>query len=189
MTTNGHDPLDDELSAAARSLHREWNSPELWPSIAGRLKAAPTSTGWAALMATRWYGLAAAAVLLLAVSSAVWMAWRTVQQTTSPEQSAAQLDRLLSDAALAEVERAESQYTRAIDELARTTAPKLQMPDSQLLVNLGERLMAIDAAIDEARMQIDMNPFNAQLRRQLMFIYQEKRQTLEQVQAYDENSL
>jgi hypothetical protein len=29
----GCEAPDEELSAVARSLHREWHSPELWPSI------------------------------------------------------------------------------------------------------------------------------------------------------------
>jgi len=42
--------------------------------------------------------------------------------------------------------------------------------------------MTIDAAIDECRTEIDRNRFNAHLREQLLWIYQEKRRTLEQVQ-------
>ena len=30
---------DEQWSAAARSLHREWDSPALWPSIAARMRA------------------------------------------------------------------------------------------------------------------------------------------------------
>jgi hypothetical protein len=56
------------------------------------------------------------------------------------------------------------------------------MPDSPLLLNLRDRLQAIDAAIAEYRAEIARNRFNAHLRRQLLWIYQEKRRTLEQVQ-------
>jgi hypothetical protein len=186
MTTNGHDPLDDELSAAARTLHREWESPNLWQSIASRIDAAEPVRSDRRLHRA-WLPLAAAAIVLLTVSSAIWIAWRTVRQP-APADTAAQ-DRLLSEDAYAEIERSEAQYTRALDELTRLVSPKLEMPDSPLLISLRERLMTIDDAIAETRMQIDVNPFNAQLRRQLLFIYQEKRRTLEQVQEHDENSL
>ena len=72
--------------------------------------------------------------------------------------------------------------TNAIDELTKLARPKLDKADSPLIVNLRERLMTIDAAIDEYRMEIDRNRFNAHLRQQLLWIYQEKRRTLEQVQ-------
>jgi hypothetical protein len=38
-------------------------------------------------------------------------------------------------------------------------------------------------------MEIDRNRFNAHLRQQLLWIYQEKRRTLEQVQESDRNAL
>lgn len=183
MTTNGHDSLDDDLSAAARTLHREWESPALWPAIASQIEPVRQRCSW------HGYKLAAAAALVAALGSATWWAWRSPSADNVPAGISAGPNPLLSDEALAELERSERQYTRAIDELARLAAPKLEMPRSQLLLNLRERLMTIDDAIDEARMQIDVNPFNAQLRQQLLFIYQEKRRTLEQIHDYDENTL
>ena len=78
---------------------------------------------------------------------------------------------------------------RAIDELTRLTKPTLETADSPLIVSLRERLVTIDAAIDEYQMEIDRNRFNAHLRQQLLWIYQEKRRTLEQVQESDRNAL
>jgi hypothetical protein len=97
--------------------------------------------------------------------------------------------RLLSEDALAAIERSEAQYIQAIDELTRVAAPRLDMPDSPLLVNLGERLEIIDAAIAEYRAEIARNRFNAHLRRQLLWAYQEKRRTLEQIQEYAPDAL
>ena len=91
--------------------------------------------------------------------------------------------------ALAAIERSEQQYMRAIDDLTRLAAPRLDMPDSPLLVNLRERLEVIDAAIAEYRAEIARNRFNAHLRQQLLWIYQEKRRTLEQVQEYTPDAL
>ncbi len=39
------------------------------------------------------------------------------------------------------------------------------MPNAPLLASLGERFLAIDAAINEYHAEIDRNPFNADLRR------------------------
>jgi hypothetical protein len=100
-----------------------------------------------------------------------------------------QRDRLLTEDALAAIEQSEARYIQAIDELTRLTAPRLDMPDSPLLVNLQERLAIIDAAITEYKAEIARNRFNAHLRRQLLWIYQEKRRTLEQIQEYAPDAL
>jgi hypothetical protein len=34
-----YDELDEDLSIVARSLHREWHSPGLWPSIVAGIRA------------------------------------------------------------------------------------------------------------------------------------------------------
>jgi len=100
-----------------------------------------------------------------------------------------QQERLLNEEALAAIEASEAKYVQAIDELTKLAAPRLDMPDSPLLANLQERLTAIDAAIAEYRAEIERNRFNAHLRQQLLWIYQEKRRTLEQIQEYEPDAL
>jgi len=187
MTNDDFDRSEDEaLSRAARSLHEEWDSPHLWPRIAAAIgsDAAPSSTrrGWWHLSIGPAWQLAAAAMVLLAVSTGTWFVWRALPTKPPTSDRAVVDERLLTDEAMTQIERSEAQYVRAIDELTRLTKPKLDMPDSPLVVNLRERLMTIDAAIDEYRKEIDKNRFNAHLRQQLLWIYQEKRRTLEQVQ-------
>ena len=207
MTNDDFDRSEDEaLSRAARSLHEEWDSPHLWPRIAAALRgdAAPSATlrdegaqsatlrsagappstprGWWHLSIGPAWQLAAAAIVLLAVSTGTWLLWRGLPTAPPAGERAAADERLLTEDAMAQIEQSEAQYVRAIDELTRLTKPKLEMPDSPLIVNLRERLMTIDAAIDEYRKEIDKNRFNAHLRQQLLWIYQEKRRTLEQVQ-------
>jgi hypothetical protein len=187
---NEHSDTDDALRAAARTLHEEWDSPGLWPAIDEALRAPANSALRAPAPRRRgWQQYTAAAALALTIGGAGWMTWRTLPAAAPPADAADAQDRLLSDEAYAEVERSEAQYTRALDELTRRVAPKLEMPDSELLISLRERLKTIDAAISESRTQIDRNPFNAQLRRQLLYIYQEKRQTLEQIQEHNDTAL
>jgi hypothetical protein len=190
-----HDPFDrseDEaqeeaaLSRAARALHEEWDSPHLWPRISAALRREGATS---AAPRRRWYApaspswrLAMAASALLTIGTTTWVVWRGVAPQPQPKTTAAVDERLLTDEAVAAIEKSEAQYVRAIEELTRLTRPKLEMPDSPLIVNLRERLMTIDAAIDEYRKEIDRNRFNAHLRQQLLWIYQEKRRTLEQVQ-------
>jgi hypothetical protein len=182
------DERDAELSAVALSLHREWDSPGLWPAIATRAIAIDAESHASPAPRTfgRWPALAAAALIAVTLGPTSWLGWRSfmigpqTDLTTADERR----QRLLSEDALAAIERSEAQYIKAIDELTRLTAPRLDMPDSPLLVNLRERLEVIDAAIAEYRAEIARNRFNAHLRRQLLWIYQEKRRTLEQVQEY-----
>lgn len=202
MTTQArerdYDERDDELSAIARSLHREWDSPRLWSSIAAgilahelAIEAGLERRSRAPFWNGRWQALAAAAVIAITLAPTSWLGWRWFMLGPRPDPATAEQRRqaLLTEDALGAIERSELQYTRAIDDLTRLAAPRLDMPDSPLLVNLRERLEVIDAAIAEYRAEIARNRFNAHLRQQLLWIYQEKRRTLEQVQEYTPDAL
>jgi len=193
-----YDERDDELSPIARSLHREWDSPRLWPSIAAGILAHELAieAGFERRSPTpfwngRWQALAAAAVIAITLAPTSWLGWHWFMLGPRPDTAIAEQRRqaLLTEDALAAIERSEQQYTRAIDDLTRLAAPRLARPDSPLLVNLRERLEVIDAAIAEYRAEIARNRFNAHLRQQLLWIYQEKRRTLEQVQEYAPDAL
>jgi hypothetical protein len=163
----------DDLAAAARSLHREWRNDELWPAIAAKLE--PRRSVRHSLFT--WQALAAAAVILVAVAASFMV---------FGGRPAAD-DRLLSDAALSEIERAEAQYIKAIDALADRALARTDS-ESPLMTNLRERLFVIDAAIANCRTEIERNRFNTHLRRQLLSIYQEKRRTLEQILEQETNA-
>jgi hypothetical protein len=178
-----HHVRDDELSAAARAMHREWHSPELWPRIVAGISKQDVE---GPARGSDWWRIVAAAAVILVALGSTWLGWRRFAQGPGDEAAAR---RLLTEEALAAIEQSETQYVQAIDELTRLTAPKMEMPDSPLLVNLRDRLALIDAAIAEYRAEVDRNRFNAHLRRQLLWIYQEKRRTLEQIQEYDPDAL
>lgn len=171
---------DDELSAAAQTLHREWESPHLWPAIAAEIRASERT---AAPVARYRYGSsfawAAAALLVFATTATLMLTRDHVSREAAQE--ADSTERLLSDEALASLEDAEARYVAAIEALAAKAAPAVGMPTTPLAANLRERLLVIDAAIADCRAEIERNRFNAHLRRQLLSIYQEKRRTLEQI--------
>jgi hypothetical protein len=202
VSERDYDERDEQLSAVARSLHREWDSPRLWPDIAAGMLAhdlaveagiveTSLQTRLRVLSNGRWQALAAAALIAITLAPTSWLGWRWFMLGPRPDSATAEQrrQRLLTEDALAAIERSEAQYTQAIDDLTRLTAPRLDMPDSPLLVNLRERLEAIDAAIVEYRAEIARNRFNAHLRQQLLWIYQEKRRTLEQIQEYTPDAL
>ena len=68
-----------------------------------------------------------------------------------------------------------------IDKLAAETKPQLEDPATPLLANYHEKLLVLDSAIADLRAQAGWNPSNAQLRYQLLAMYQEKQHTLEEV--------
>jgi hypothetical protein len=188
------DERDWELSAAAKSLHQEWDSPGLWPTIEAGMRAQdadPDRTRLESRGIGRWQAMAAAAVIAVMLGPSSWLGWRWFMLSPRPDTTALQQqrERLLNEEALAAIEASEEKYVQAIDELAKLAAPRLDMPDSPLLANLQERLTAIDAAIAEYRAEIERNRFNAHLRQQLLWIYQEKRRTLEQIQEYEPDAL
>jgi hypothetical protein len=177
---------DEEISRAARDLHREWESPELWPRVQAALAAeAARAARRRALRVRSWLSLAAAAAVL-ALGVSVLLRLRA-PQVDVPAAEAER--RLLTDKALREVERAESDYVRSIDELSRVAEPRVEEAGSPLMMSYREKLLLLDSAIAECRARIDRNRFNARLRRELLSLYQEKQQTLQQVMKEDADAL
>jgi hypothetical protein len=87
----------------------------------------------------------------------------------------------LKISALAEVERTERDYMKAIDTLAAEAKPDLDSPTTPLMASYKEKLLVLDGAIDALRTEARRNPSDAHLRYQLLAMYQEKQQTLQEV--------
>ena len=90
-------------------------------------------------------------------------------------------NQFLKDHALAEVERTEREYMKAIDKLAVEAKPQLEASNSPLIASYQEKLVVLDSAIDELRLQAGQNPSNAHLRYQLLAIYRDKEATLQEI--------
>ena len=171
------------LSVAASDLHQEWDSSALWPRIEEALKQQSRSNdSWLDRIFGSWnlglvqWQVAAAALLLVALtSSAIWF----VTHRGSGE--IPQNEALLKDSAVNEVERAEAVYERAIDKLDARARPQLENSSSPLMANYREKLLVLDSAIADLKLQAGINPGNGHLRRQLLAMYQEKQDTLEEI--------
>jgi hypothetical protein len=172
-----------EISAAARAMHTEWESPALWTRIEGALEEqAAQPRGWRAWIsglrlapAFRWQAALATLALLLASGTGAWFLYHRTSPTPVDDQH------LLTDQAVNQAEQAEKVYEQSIDKLAKLAEPKLESSSSPLYVNYREKLQLLDAAIDECRGNLDQNRANAHLQAELLSFYQEKQQTLEQV--------
>jgi hypothetical protein len=123
----------------------------------------------------QWQTAAAALLLVILTGSALWF----VAHQRTP--GIPQYDALLNDRTVNEVQRAEAAYERAIDKLDAQARPQLENSSAPLIANYREKLLVLDSAIADLKSQAGMNPANGHLRRQLLAMYQEKQDTLEQV--------
>jgi len=164
------------MSSAASELKQEWGTPYLWPKIErllseqmeqkpSRVRAWLNSFG---MVGFQWQTAAALLLLVVVTVSATWILW-TPQKNSDP-----------AFVKVSEVERAEAAYVKAIDKLAEQAKPNLDMP-SPLMASYREKLLVLDNAIAELRQEAGQNPANAHLRRQLLAMYQEKQETLQEV--------
>ncbi|MGC1482315.1 MAG: hypothetical protein WA789_00855 [Candidatus Acidiferrum sp.] len=173
------------LGTTAQELRDYSDAPSLWPSIeralteeAAAKKNRAGRRGWFTWSRGFTLGLqtaAAAALVLVLTVSAGWVYLHRSKPVEPGDHS------LLKSSALAEVERAQAAYEQAIDKLAAQTKPQLENPATPLQASYREKLLVLDSAISDLRAQAGMNPSNAQLRQQLLAMYQEKQQTLEEV--------
>lgn len=173
------------LSLAALELQDYTPSPNLWPRIERALEEAErnpqrsehkTWVSFLPSLSVGWQTALAGAFVLILTVSASWIVLRPPTVKPGKEDSS-----LLKSAALKEVESAESAYEKAIDKLAAEARPQLDTPATPLLASYHEKLLVLDSAIADLRAQAGLNPSNAQLRFQLLAMYQEKQRTLEEV--------
>lgn len=122
-----------------------------------------------------WQTAAAGALVVVLAVSTGWF----YLQDKGPQGNAG--NELLKSKTLAEVERTQSAYVEAIDKLSGEAKAQLDNPATPLLANYQEKLLVLDSAIADLRVQAGMNPSNAQLRYQLLAMYQEKQRTLMEV--------
>jgi hypothetical protein len=172
------------LSLAAKELQDYGPSPNLWPRIKRALEEAARNPkrskpkSWLSFLPGFSFGwqtaLAGAFALILTISAGLVYFHHPPDGGTDDKS-------LLKSQALKDVESAETTYEKAIDMLAAETKPQLEDPATPLLANYHEKLLVLDSAIADLRAQAGMNPSNAQLRYQLLAMYQEKQRTLEEV--------
>jgi hypothetical protein len=173
------------LSAAAEELRDYRESSALWPRIETALaQQAETSlirkswlerlSFWRNVPMVWQTAMAGALVLLMAVTAG-YVYLQSGPGKRDPNSP------LLKDRTLAEVERSERDYMKAIEKLAAEAKPQLDTPTSPLMASYNEKLIMLDSAIDDLRLQAGQNPSNAHLRYQLLAMYQEKKVTLQDV--------
>lgn len=163
----------NEISETARSMRTTWDNEMLWPRIERALREQKRS--WP----RRLWQVAAAVFIVLGLGSTMFYALRVQTREAAYDRS------LIRVSALDEVEQAEREHIRAIENLEKLADARLEDAESPLMISYKEKLMLLDEAIEECQLNIDRNRQNAHLRKQLLAIYSEKQQTLHDVLRED----
>ena len=163
-----------EISETAASMRTTWQSDLLWPRIERALKAERKRS----LPTWMWQ---IAAVLVITVGMAATGYYAVRLQTREAEFDS----KFIRVAALDEVERAERAHVAAIENLEKLADARLEEAGTPLMVSYKEKLMLLDDAIAECEANIGQNRQNAHLRKQLLAMYSEKQQTLQDVLRED----
>jgi hypothetical protein len=164
----------NELSDTARSMRTTWENDTLWPRIERAIRAEKLRAP------SRWLRqFAAAAVIILALGAPLLYAVRVQSREAAFDRT------LLRVSALDDVERAERDHVRAIQNLEKVAGARLEDAQSPLMISYKEKLMLLDDAIAECEANIAQNRQNAHLRKQLLAMYSEKQQTLMDVLRED----
>lgn len=179
-----------EISNTARALHKEWDTPELWPRIRQSLEAAEQARRTNHWKDWRLRCAVAAALLIAAGSTLMWhrpVAPAPVANTHVKAPPTADQD-FLTEQALIEVERSEAAYRKSIDQLAHLAEPKLQNSASASSMNAREKLLLLDSAIADTRTNVASNRFNLHLQTTLADLYREKQKTLKDLLTSEQNN-
>jgi len=186
--------LWNEISAAAREMHEEWESPALWPNIRMMLEAEQQRTAQRnqARFLGDWKTWALAATVVIGAVLLV----RPWQGTVAPPNAHLQKNApvglqqtdFLTEQTLAEVEQAEEAYRRSIDKLAALAQQRQGTTVSAVMVNDQAKLIDLDSAITETRAGIEQNPYNTRLRNELASLYREKQQTLQELLSREQKN-
>jgi hypothetical protein len=175
----------EELSVATAAMREEPENPALWRRIEASLaehagkrsvlsRWRESVAAWRPIPLMWQLGVAGAVVLALVVVGG-YVSMRQHQATGVAD------NQFLKDRALLQVERTEREYMKAIDALAAEAKPQLEGSASPLVASYQEKLMVLDSAIDELRVEAGQNPSNAHLRYQLLAMYRDKESTLREI--------
>ena len=165
----------NEISSTAQSMRTTWQNDMLWPRIDRALRTEKKRRS----PMRRLVQIAATLFITIGLGWTMFYALRTQTREAAFDNS------ILRVSALDDVERAEREHVRAIARLEKLTDAKLDDAETPLMISYKEKLLLLDDAIEECQTNIDRNRQNAHLRKQLLAMYSEKQQTLQDVLRED----
>ncbi len=183
--------LWNEISASARQLHEDWDTPALWPNIRKVIEAEPKRRN-SVIWRGEWKIWGVAAAVLIGIGLLLLPRLQQAMRTpdaTNAARAPRNTDRdFLTEQALEDVQRTEAAYRRSIDKLSQLAQPKLADRASAVAANYNEKLLLLDSAISDTRTNLDHNRFNLRLQTELADLYREKQQTLQELLTRDQKN-
>lgn len=165
---------DNRLLSLAKSLKDPVESPQLWDRIEQSLREEQLKGKHSEVKDSRWSLIqllpAAAAALLIIIFGFYFL--------LKPETGKSGI---LTESALAKIEKKEREYIEAIEELEERTLPKMADMNLELMLLYRDRLETIDDQIEQCREALSENPGNAHIRRYMLAALQDKKQTLKEL--------
>jgi len=165
---------DTRMLSLAKSLKKPVESPHLWGRIEESLRGEQHGERHIKVKDSRWSLirlLPAAAAALLIISVGFYFLLK-------PETGKSGI---LTESALAKIEKKEREYIEAIEELEEQTLPKMADMNLELMLLYRDRLETIDDQIERCREALSENPANAHIRRYMLAALQDKKQTLSEL--------
>lgn len=165
---------DSRLMSLARALKKPVESPHLWSRIEESLRKEQLKRIDSRVNKFRWSPLrllSASAAILLIISVGFYF-WLKPETRKSG---------LLTESALAKVEKKERDYVEAIEELEERVLPKMADMNVELMRLYKDRLETIDDQIEQCREALSKNPANAHIRRYMLAALQDKKETLKEL--------
>lgn len=165
---------DTRLLSLAKSLKKPVESPHLWDRIEESLREEKRKGKRSEVKDVRWslirlLPVTAAALLIISVG------FYFVLKTETGKSG------ILTESALAKIEKKEREYIEAIEELEERTLPKMADMNLELMLLYRDRLETIDDQIEQCREALSENPGNAHIRRYMLAALQDKKQTLKEL--------
>ncbi len=153
---------------------------DLWPDIADKIgeKRVVSPDFERSNRRSPWFGrglLAAAAVVLIALSSAITTLLVRERSLVTGQDS----DRLRVPAVLAEVQAFETEYSRAVEELSAVLHERREQLSPETVSVIEENLRIIDEAIRASRAALKADPGNQRSVHTILAMYKKKINLLE----------
>ena len=160
----------ESLVERARALPREIAPPkDAWDEVRAAVRTTSASRQAPSFRRHRWILRAAAATLVLALGSTVWLL-----RDSNSASRAETVGTGVTPARLQEFAPVEARYVLAASELQQTLSERRQTLDPETIAIIESSLTTIDSAIAEARAALARDPGNPTISRLLASSYEQK---------------
>lgn len=170
--------LDEHVMSMAKSLRQHIEAPYLWNRIEESLveeMAEKQRLGEKVRAKKSPWRLLGYSPALLVLILAGWFGIHFFKENRT------QSSGLMAQKALAQVEKKEQDYLKAIQDLEKQALPRMADMDLELVFLYRDRLETIDAQIKQCQEAMATNPANAHIRRYLMMALHDKKETLVEI--------